>query len=881
MQSLSFPKPVDIPRPHPGILEMSPKKKGFSKPPFAESVAKEAPAISMISPDTRPDETLAIAGHNLKGAHLMAWQEGKVKRIDPFQGDSNKMLAILPKNYSAGTTLLWPVRGKTVGRPIRLNAASAWWSWPCRTSLGRVRAGERVRLFGQSLEVKGGTPCLVLESGEKITPLKITESSPYELQATLPKDLQPGVYRLWAHNGSGGELGWSEATHMEVVLEPCAAQLPVFKVDDYGAKPDSGLDASPAIQKAIHEAKLHGGSIIRFSRGVYSISRTIKTPINVNGGLHFEGVGMGRFKPGLAGPAGKCTVLRPMEGRGVPSHLMEIIPARCTLRHLAFYSLSTGRHQECLRIHGKDCVMEKCLIVLMDGRPRHIPPKKRKDLHIGGGALFVDAPGKSNIRILGCHFHSAASGIKIGREARDGTKAQEVDLVRQGEPFGPSTGQVIPEEGTHFVQVRDCVFRGYWTGLYKEPVKNKKFFYGATGIFQSGILFLNGDAGIVEHCDFSGADKKKGLCINRSILYYRSTMKNQFCAHNKSYNVGLVKPKESPRGINQGEQIMFHLRYPSGGYFDVTGAQDQSVTLRTDDPRAQAPEKRPYIMQVGRKGSIIPEEVGQTPGWYAYVARGKGVGQYREILHVERTKEEATLHLDKPWRVNPNGNSNVVVTAAFRHNIVYDNVVDAGVVDMEIKVLGTIFWFDAFENVITGNTYKNLSGGALFNTSFRHPVCWNQTRENVMENIFGYSADTSQVPAFYTDNYRCFAFDKDDPRLLPSGEEAGWYSIGNMVRHNQGKQAVAAAMVHARLPGTAIKPEPDEYYSRLEAAPDSGMMMHVIEHNDFQETEHGIVVSPPANWTVIRKNHLRLNDEKNLEVFDQTKGNCHSIWKIE
>jgi hypothetical protein len=80
-------------------------------PPLAGKPA-DAPAISAISDVTFPDETLVIAGDQLSGAQLRVWTEGRLEDLLPLRTASNRMQAVVPKEWPLSTMLVWPVRGE-------------------------------------------------------------------------------------------------------------------------------------------------------------------------------------------------------------------------------------------------------------------------------------------------------------------------------------------------------------------------------------------------------------------------------------------------------------------------------------------------------------------------------------------------------------------------------------------------------------------------------------------------------------------------------------------------------------------------------------------------------------------------------------------------
>jgi hypothetical protein len=54
--------------------------------------------------------------------------------------------------------------------------------------------------------------------------------------------------------------------------------------------------------------------------------------------------------------------------------------------------------------------------------------------------------------------------------------------------------------------------------------------------------------------------------------------------------------------------------------------------------------------------------------------------------------------------------------------------------------------------------------------------------------------------------------------------------------------------------------------------PEGGIMLGVVENNTFQDVARGVIVSSPANWSLIRNNQITTTDPAQPEVFDETLG---------
>jgi hypothetical protein len=101
------------------------------------------------------------------------------------------------------------------------------------------------------------------------------------------------------------------------------------------------------------------------------------------------------------------------------------------------------------------------------------------------------------------------------------------------------------------------------------------------------------------------------------------------------------------------------------------------------------------------------------------------------------------------------------------------------------------------------------------------------------------------------------------PPDLPSGVYRVWYSIGDVARGNHGRDADVAVYLHTRFGDRRM---PRAYPPH----PDGGIMLGVIENNDFQEVQEGIVVSTPANWSLLRNNRMAITPAGSSPAFDET-----------
>jgi len=840
--AIPLPAPNDVPSGPEGVAGPG----GAGLPSMIAEPAADAPAISAISEVTLPDETLVITGDKLQDTNLRVWMEGQLNQLQPMRTAANRMVAVVPKDWPPSTMLVWPIGGRKAGVPIRVNGATLWWAWPARITMEEAAGEQNVKIMGKNLKLDSATPRVFLKGPGTAGWLTVVSAHAYQLVVQLPSTLSPGKYQMFAHNGTGGAYGWSEPVRMEVIEKKSQTDLPSFDPHRFGAKPDDGRDDAAAIQQAVDSAVKAGGGTVRFSAGTYHLGHSITLPDAAGAGVQLTGSGIGRYDRKLQKTTGG-TVLKFLAGSPALECLLHVGTRFTDIRDLTLVGAHEGilraihdrkaRSQVVVRVAGHDVTIEHVRIVMLDARP-DLPPEQRQNLQIYDAALHLVAAGTANIVVRNCEFHSAGAGIEIGTLERG------------------HTDDGFPEASTDFVRIEKCLFRGYSPGFYKEPTHPAS--YSHMGIFNEGVQIPNGKYVIIQGCDFAGADRRGGKMMNRSICVYNTSVRNLYIADNRSHDVGMVCPRED-RVVNQGEQILFHFRYPHGGYFDVVEAGPALVTINPADPRNAGKITSPH-MAFDRAGSRVLEEVGTNDHWVVFVSAGKGVGQYRVVVGADRSADRVTLKLDRPWRVVPDRSSRITLTTANRRNIVFRNTIDAGFIDKKCKVAGVLFWFNAVDNVIAGCTLRNLGYGVGFNSSFRNPCCWNLIRDNVMERMGGMAVESVE-PAFYFDSCRASG-GPTGPLFQPGSDVAGWYAVGNVARSNQGCDSPAAAFVHAVL-NDAASP-------RLPTQQEAGVMMPVVENNRFTGVKRGIVINRGAVWPVLRGNVVETLDPAMPAVFDQS-----------
>jgi hypothetical protein len=843
----SLPRPVDVP----GAVAGVDSPGGGNLPMMAGDAAADAPAISAISDVTFPDETLVITGDRLDGATLRVWAEGVTFDIQPLRSISNRMQAVVPRETPCSTMLLWPVKGDKIGTPIRVNGATAWWAWPARIEAGNRSA--TVRVFGKNLRLPTqAEPRMVLEKTGQVSrrrdepvPLELRASNPYSLEGQLPDDLPPGTYRVYAHNGTGGIYGWSEAMTFEVV-EPLKLSETVFRVDDY--LPAAKDNDREAILMAVEAAVGNGGGTVQFAarhyRDVVGVSAgkdSIVLPEGVP--IVLRGAGMGDYD-WYGNP-------RAITGAGTL-----VSSAATHTRHPVFELLGRGQRVEDMTIlvqgtaqaSGPDMQQRISGINLKGPDQRVQRTRLIRAEHCQHWLILCAYRGEAHHEILDCEFYHAAMGIRI-----------------------------LP--GSHFTRIADCRMRGH---------------YSEGRSTDANSVACDANQLILERCDFAGLDKTGGKILGRTFLSGNGYTSLAYMADNRSENVG---SHSSVPGIdgNTSEQYLFHVGDRDGGMFGVVEADSGGIVLedKAADMLANSVVTRPWTTTMDREGKR------RDGDWAIFVAAGRGVGQWR-LLSPESAG--VRMRIRSPWRVVPDASSTVIVQRVFRNNIIYNNHIDPSPNPAEAenhKTVGVFWWINCFENITAGNTMKNLGVGVgltIFSGTDRGDTAnvWNLTRDNVFSNMIGGVGDAAPVPVFYSDHHIADGWSglKED--------FDHWRTVGNIFRGNRGENPAEtakepgqenflhspAALAHhgwMRFDEIGVghrrRGSFEQHGHRIQyrAGPEKGMVMSVLENNVMTGGRRGILLSAPANWTLLRNNRIELLDPAEPEIEFYGREQVHDL----
>ncbi|WP_013334352.1 Ig-like domain-containing protein [Gloeothece verrucosa] len=176
----------------------------------------------------------------------------------------------LPDSLPQGSSfLVWVQNSSGYSTPVMINQTETWWMQQTATR------GQVASIFGRNLSQDEGTQnshIYLEDAAGKGYWADIIAVNPYKVDFKVPQSLANGDYKVFVHNGDGGQYGWSKPLTM-TVNDGLNYTGSVFNVKDFGAKGDGITNDAAAIQKAIDEADQSDSmATVYFPAGSYAIN---------------------------------------------------------------------------------------------------------------------------------------------------------------------------------------------------------------------------------------------------------------------------------------------------------------------------------------------------------------------------------------------------------------------------------------------------------------------------------------------------------------------------------------------------------------------------------------------------------------------------------
>ena len=574
----------------------------------AKQVSFEKPAIFWGSDPVGADESLMLVGGNFGKTPSVElcflentdpapnnlsiepdFSDVEWTAVEILQKSESCLKVVIPSDWIKGLYGCRISQKTGSSEEVIINKPTMWWLQG-DLGLSKGSPGGDFRLFGKNLNFGGESKVVFqnvdsCDSSDYIT-LPIEKSSCYQLQAKLSESLTPGTYRVYVHNGMGGNCGWKDAGNFEIEkIRPKSKQI--FNVMDYGAQPDTDKDCTVAIYLAMKKAEALKGGIVYFPRGRYRIDANMP-------------------EPHLPGP------LKIPSGITLQGEAMELVSLYWPDRQEVLPSL----------IEGGDNFKVKDLTLYCQGVHNNV---------ISG----VSNATVARVRIrANCYYM-----LRGDNKSFHGRSLNNKGIFEMG--------AAIYFSGGHAVKVNDCDILHSNIGIQLDHVRgaeisNNHILYGGNH------LVVYGSEGVVyekNNCQGSHLFATGGVW---SMYFEGIRGKNFYFAENKLKN------------IFGGDREAFTFDGHGTAYYGPIKKAIQTEVILDSLPRWGCDNK-----------DMLADYIGTT----LYIIDGSGVGQYREIVKCE----SSTITIDKPWDIDPDSSSTVVIGKFIGRLLFINNeVCDAG-----------------------------------------------------------------------------------------------------------------------------------------------------------------------------------------------------------
>jgi hypothetical protein len=190
-------------------------------PSFSGSVAADAPIIATVTAQAGPNDSITLTGTEFLGASVYAFGlldgEGVTKELKQTVNTKDTINAIIDYTFDYSMYIVWvkSASGK-MSAPVRVNAPELTWK-----SLDAISAGKDLSVYGKFLtknnaDGEDAETYVFVTGGSKYYKATVKEANPYKLTVTIPEGLANGNYKIWVHNGHGGNYGWSNPLSFEI-----------------------------------------------------------------------------------------------------------------------------------------------------------------------------------------------------------------------------------------------------------------------------------------------------------------------------------------------------------------------------------------------------------------------------------------------------------------------------------------------------------------------------------------------------------------------------------------------------------------------------------------------------------------------------------------
>ncbi|CAB1275815.1 right-handed parallel beta-helix repeat-containing protein [Candidatus Nitrosacidococcus tergens] len=288
--------------------------------------------------------------------------------------------------------------------------------------------------------------------------------------------------------------------------------------------------------------------------------------------------------------------------------------------------------------------------------------------------------GLSNLALIG--NKSTQIGISISGTVKNplhNIKLSEIKISHLSKKGVELSLEAILARYVHGLEIKDSTLYGNGAAIFLEHISDSAIVNNQVTGLSEGVIYTR--EGIVKHCIIEGntylptqVENLSGVRAIYMSTQYGSVYEN-YIANNKGAHFHPPKGTEQDRG----EAILIESSLSHPYYGTPAKVGNNFIVL---------PDKEVDWQALNNK-----EKRGTLPsGYFIIVVSGRGQGQIRQVLSLE----DRTLHLSKPWVVNPDENSIIVISEAVYRNLILNNKISD-------SLSGIQLWITGADNIIAGN----------------------------------------------------------------------------------------------------------------------------------------------------------------------------------
>lgn len=247
--------------------------------------------VNMLGGDFETSSVIIISRLADKGE---GYEDERV--LYPVCVTDNNIMFVIPQDMPMGIYRAAVTNSFGTSDPVYINAPDVWWY--CADEGDRVTPGAEMQIMGNALSLDCGdvtdadrkgeitgyvnknkrcfSSIMLLSDKGKAKVLTPCFSDGYCLKVKIPKNLPTGTYKLYVHNGYGGENGW--VYHAKVNVTDKRKEHPenVLKIT-----PDGDRDMYGDFLSAMKSLSALGGGTLEIDDGEYNIFHGLNIPANV------------------------------------------------------------------------------------------------------------------------------------------------------------------------------------------------------------------------------------------------------------------------------------------------------------------------------------------------------------------------------------------------------------------------------------------------------------------------------------------------------------------------------------------------------------------------------------------------------------------------